>query len=215
MSDLAMMTSDTAVDTASTDAVDTLSPLQQFRADAWTLLGSLLSQPPSNALLQWLDSIELNDDQHSSMREAWGVLQMAARRADPELVAEEYHNLFIGIARGELVPFGSWYMTGFLMEKPLAELRVDLQRLGFERDPDVNEPEDHIAALCQVMAMLVRPDGGEPHAVQREFFERHLGPWWQRFVTDLQSNSTAHFYSAVGRFAELFFAQETLLLQSR
>ncbi|MEH6469775.1 MAG: molecular chaperone TorD family protein [Halopseudomonas sp.] len=215
MSDLAMQTSEST----NTETVQIINPAQQpsplelFRADAYALLGSLLSQPPSRELLQWLDSIELNDDQQSAMREAWGVLQMAARRAEPEQVAEEYHCLFIGIGRGELLPYGSWYMTGFLMEKPLVTLRQDLDALGFERDPEVREPEDHIAALCQVMAMLVGPGTVCQRTAQRQFFERHLAPWWSRFVEDLQASQTAHFYGAVGRFAELFFEQEAMLLE--
>jgi TorA maturation chaperone TorD len=186
--------------------------LDLFRADGYALLGSLLSQPPSVELLEWLAALELADDRQSSMREAWSVLQMAAERAQSERVGDEYHQLFIGIGRGELVPFGSWYMTGFLMEQPLVALRQDLERLGFERDQEVCEPEDHIAALCQVMAELVNPQQGFDRQQQRQFFELHLAPWWARFFDDLQRSKTAHFYSAVGRFAELFFAQEALLL---
>ena len=195
------------------------TPLELFRADAYALLGSLLSQPPTRELLDWLQSIELGEDPNSAMREAWGVLQMAAGRTEPEPVGDEYHQLFIGIGRGELVPYGSWYLTGFLMEKPLVELRQDLEKLGFERDPDVREPEDHIAALCQVMALLVSQQQGheayQGRESQQQFFERHLAPWWKRFCHDLQASNTAHFYSAVGRFAELFFEQEALLLRSR
>ncbi|WP_207802597.1 TorD/DmsD family molecular chaperone [Motiliproteus coralliicola] len=193
-----------------------LSPLDLFRVDAYALLGSLLAQAPTEELLSWLQSIELIDDPQSSMREAWSVLQMAAGRADPDQVSDEYHQLFIGIGRGELLPYGSWYLTGFLMEKPLVELRNDLDALGIERDPEVREPEDHIAALCQVMAMLVSPDqnGGDQGPAQ-QFFERHLATWWRRFSQDLQHSQTAHFYSAVGRFAELFFEQEALLFSRR
>tara|TARA_R110002167_G_scaffold8292_9_gene38484 strand:+ start:637 stop:1302 length:666 start_codon:yes stop_codon:yes gene_type:complete len=220
MSDLMMSAADAvnAVDPLASQAVAVqsaqASPLELFRADAYALLGSLLSQAPSQELLQWLVQIELNEDQLSSMHEAWGVLQMAAGRAFPEQVAEEYHCLFIGVGRGELLPFGSWYLTGFLMEKPLVALRQDLEQLGFERDSDVREPEDHIAALCQVMAMLVSPESGLNRAAQRQFFDRHLAPWWQRFFDDLQASQSAHFYSAVGRFAELFFEQEAQLLSN-
>lgn len=213
MSDLALQTAASSQPLRAETLTPAPTPLQQFRADAYALLGSLLSQPPSSQLLQWLNSIELNDDQLSSMRAAWSVLQMAAERAEPAQVAEEYHALFVGVGRGELLPYGSWYMTGFLMEKPLVALRQDLQQLGFERDPQVREPEDHIAALCQVMGMLVSPESGSDRAVQRQFFERHLAPWWARFVEDLQVSASAHFYSAVGRFAELFFEQEIQFLE--
>ncbi|MEH6651093.1 MAG: molecular chaperone TorD family protein [Motiliproteus sp.] len=201
------------IETQPIERSGSLNPLQQFRSDSYALLGSLLSQSPSQPLLQWLTQVELVDDQQSAMREAWEVLQLAASRAQVEQVSNEYHSLFIGVGRGELLPFASWYMTGFLMEKPLVTLRQDLQQLGFERDPDVREPEDHIAALCQVMAMIGSDDGVD-RAVQQQFFERHLASWWQRFFNDLQTSQTSHFYSAVGRFAELFFEQESLLLQT-
>ena len=45
-----------------------------------------------------------------------------------------------------LLPPSRWYLTGFLMEKPLGVLRDDLRALGFERDPNTKEPEDHVGA---------------------------------------------------------------------
>ena len=191
-----------------------MSDLMMSAADAVNAVDPLASQAVAVQSAQASPLELLNEDQLSSMHEAWGVLQMAAGRAFPEQVAEEYHCLFIGVGRGELLPFGSWYLTGFLMEKPLVALRQDLERLGFERDSDVREPEDHIAALCQVMAMLVSPESGLNRAAQRQFFDRHLAPWWQRFFDDLQASQSAHFYSAVGRFAELFFEQEAQLLSN-
>lgn len=189
-------------------------PYDFFRADAYALLGSLLAQSPSPELLAWLQQIELDDASDAPMREAWSVLQLAAQRADEAQVADEYQTLFIGIGRGELVPFGSWYLTGFLMEKPLVALRSDLAELGFERDPAVKEPEDHIAALCQVMAMLTQPGEGVERPLQQRFFNQHIGAWAQRFFKDLQESPSAHFYSAVGRFGELFAGQEALLLEA-
>ncbi len=186
---------------------------ERFRSDAYALLGSLLVSPPNEALLNWLQNIELDESCDSVMREAWSVLQLAARRADPDMVADEYQNLFIGLGRGELVPFASWYLTGHMMEQPLVVLRHDLQGLGFERDPNVNEPEDHIGALCQVMGMLVDPQDGIDPARIKTFFNQHIQGWSQRFFQDLQNASSAHFYSAVGRFGELFTGQETLLLE--
>ena len=50
---------------------------------------------------------------------------------------------------------GSWYLTGFLMEKPLAVLRDDLTALGLARRDSCGEPEDHLAALCDVMRALL------------------------------------------------------------
>jgi len=185
----------------------------RFRADVYALLGTLLARAPDRELLQWLAALELDEQEGAAMREAWLVLQLAAQRADEAQLADEYQELFIGIGRGELMPYGSWYLTGFLMEKPLVALRNDLGRLGFERQPEVKEPEDHIAALCQVMALLVHPDEGHAPHVPRQFFHAYLQPWSRRLFVDMQNARTAHFYSAVGRFGELFVEQERLLLE--
>ncbi|MEH6628336.1 MAG: molecular chaperone TorD family protein [Motiliproteus sp.] len=184
-----------------------------FRSDSYALLASLMAAPADHKLLQWLQQIELDDNQNSQMHQAWSVLQLAASRADAAQIEEEYQQLFIGIGRGELVPFGSWYLTGFLMEKPLVQLRMDLQRLGFERDPDVCEPEDHIAALCEVMAVMANPVEGFSRSDIEGFYNQNLGCWVQRFFVDLQNAKNAHFYSAVGRFGEIFAGMENLYLE--
>ncbi len=184
-----------------------------FRADAYALLARLLAAPADQQLLQWLQQIELDDNQDSQMHQAWSVLQLAAKRADVAQIEEEYQQLFIGIGRGELVPFGSWYLTGFLMEKPLVQLRMDLKSLGFERDEDVCEPEDHIAALCEVLAIMVNPAEGYSREQIEGFFNQHLGCWAQRFFVDLQNSKHAHFFSAVGRFGEVFAGMESLHLE--
>jgi TorA maturation chaperone TorD len=116
--------------------------------------------------------------------------------------------LFIGLGRGELVPYGSWYVTGFLMERPLAELRVDLKRLGMERQEDVHEPEDHVAALCETMSLLVLSGDEAPFDEQREFFSKHLAPWIGRFFGDLAAAPSAHFYRSVGLLGERFMEVE-------
>ncbi|MCW8886358.1 MAG: molecular chaperone TorD family protein, partial [Motiliproteus sp.] len=184
-----------------------------FRSDAYALLARLLAAPADEQLLNWLQQIELDENQDSLMNEAWTVLQLAASRAHPDQIAEEYQQLFIGIGRGELVPFGSWYLTGFLMEKPLVQLRHDLKQLGFERDEEVCEPEDHMAALSEVMAVLVNPEEGFTKDQQQTFYNLHVGCWSQRFFIDLQNAKNAHFYSAVGRFGEIFTGMESLLLE--
>lgn len=130
--------------------------------------------------------------------------------ADQESLGHEYHDLFIGVGRGELQPFGSFYLTGFLNEKPLAELRHDLDDLGFERAMGVAEPEDHIAALCDVMSQLV--DGtaaGEFTLYEQErFFATHMKPWAGKFFADLQAAKKADLYRTIGRIGEVFMTIE-------
>ncbi|RDL29093.1 TorD/DmsD family molecular chaperone [Photobacterium damselae] len=179
-----------------------------LRIEIYNLLAHLLRQSPSQYVLDWLADLDVegtNDPHQSSMAAAWPLLKLAAQKATPIAVAEEYQDLFIGIGRGDVVPYGSWYLTGSLMEMPLAHLRSDLKQLGYERNESVKEPEDHIAALLEVMAMLV--EGGDEH-LQRTFFNRHLAPWCEKVSTDIKTAKSAVFYTAVGELALQFLTVE-------
>ncbi|MGR5240949.1 hypothetical protein A9D46_03755 [Photobacterium damselae subsp. damselae] len=179
-----------------------------LRIEIYNLLAHLLRQSPSQDVLDWLADLDVegtNDPHQSSMAAAWPLLKLAAQKATPIAVAEEYQDLFIGIGRGDVVPYGSWYLTGSLMEMPLAHLRSDLKQLGYERNESVKEPEDHIAALLEVMAMLV--EGGDEH-LQRTFFNRHLAPWCEKVSTDIKTAKSAVFYTAVGELALQFLTVE-------
>lgn len=172
---------------------------QQYRAGAYSLLANLLRNSPDNSMLVQVAALATADAEKSDeLALSMSMLGLAARNVTDIDVDDEFHALFIGLGRGEMVPYGSWYLTGFLMEKPLSLLRDDLKVLGFQRDENVKEPEDHVAALCEVMAMLVT----EQHsiAVQINFFETHIAPWFERFFADLSQAQTAVFYRAVGRF---------------
>lgn len=184
------------------------------RANAYSLLGAMLSAPPDEKLLDLLRQIEPESGNgERAMASVWACLRLAGERAAVDALDDEYHALFIGVGRGEVVPYGSWYMTGFLMDRPLAILRGDLAELGFERQDDVKEPEDHIAALCETMALLIT---NEEHdiAVQRRFFQAHVEPWAKSFFLDLQKATSARFYKAVGQFGEQFidFEQKYLTM---
>ena len=182
------------------------------RANAYSLLARLLVAPPDDSVLAMLRGIDPLADAEADMAGAWQALRLAAERTDVAALDDEYHDLFIGIGRGELVPYGSWYLTGFMMDQPLAVLRTDLAALGFERQDEVKEPEDHVAALCEVMAMLAGE--GEPFDVQQRFYQRHLDGWITTFCLDLQKAKTARFYRAVGTLAEAFFRVERKYLTS-
>jgi TorA maturation chaperone TorD len=193
-------------------SANAVSSEDQERAQVYALLGSLLGGPPQEALLTALRQIEAPaSEAGQDMAAAWGSLKQAAVRAQVVAVADEYQELFIGVGRGELVPYGSWYVTGFLMEKPLAELRVDLKRYGFERREGVSEPEDHVSALCETMGLMLN-SGEVPLDTQRQFFEKHIGPWMGRFFSDLTSARSASFYRAVGLLGERFLEVERTYL---
>ena len=197
------------VDAVSQPRVEPPVDEDDARADVYALLGALLAKPPDTAFIEQLRQIPVvasTDD--NTLTAAWATLKMAAARAQPNALKEEYHDLFIGLGRGELVPYGSWYVTGFLMEKPLAELRIDLERFGLERQESVYEPEDHAGALCETMSLLVLSAESISLAQQRAFFERHVAPWMGRFFGDLASAKAARFYRAVGLLGERFIEIE-------
>jgi TorA maturation chaperone TorD len=194
------------------DATMKVAPISDedsVRANLYGLLGHLLAGPPDADLLATLGRAVPHAAADTLLNAALGMLAVAAGRSSVEALRDEYQVLFIGLGRGEVVPYGSWYLTGFLMEQPLAALRNDLRRLGIERRDDVHEPEDHAAALCDAMSLLIDSDEPAAVSVQRQFFAQHLEPWLGRFFRDLQQAPSAHFYRAVGQLGEQFIDVET------
>ncbi len=179
-----------------------------LRARVYVLIAQLLAAPPGVDLLAQLSSLDSHaDPQAPRMMRAWALLALAARESDAALVEDEYHQLFIGLGRGELVPYASWYLTGFLMERPLSELRQRLASLGLERAHGVHDPEDHIAALCEVMALLISDSAYGPE-VEQEFCRQHLLPWAGRFFEDLEQSTSGCFYHSVARLGAEFMVME-------
>ena len=187
-----------------------MAPLDEDRArgNVYALLGHLLAGPPDTATLQMLREITPEPGDESLFAASWQMLAVAAKRAAPAALQDEYDALFIGVGRGEVVPYGSWYLTGFLMEQPLAQLRGDLRTLGIERQAGVHEPEDHAAALCDTMALLITGENPATLEQQHDFFERHLQTWLPKFFRDLQQAPSARFYRAVGQLGEQFIGVE-------
>ena len=175
----------------------------RLRAQWYSLLARVLRAPPDGACLKALAGLEGDD---SDFGHAVAALAEAAAGASAESVDQEFFDLFIGVGKGELLPYGSYYLTGFLYEKPLARLRGDMRRLGIARADEVSEPEDHIAALMEMMSGLITGAFGEPAALsaQRRFFEAHLGCWAPRFFEGLEETPRADLYKPVSRIGRIF-----------
>jgi TorA maturation chaperone TorD len=176
------------------------------RGREYALLSVLLARAPDRSLLERL--ADLPGDS-SPLGVVHAALAEAAGRASAERVEREYFDLFIGLGRGELLPYGSYYLSGFLHERPLARLRAHLARLGIERAQGQAEPEDHGAILCEVMAGLA--NGALPAAAgaDRDVFEQHLAPWIGRFFADLERAEAADFYRTVGALGRTWIEIET------
>jgi len=185
---------------------DTLDEVDVARAREYALLATLLGRSPDALLLQRL--AQLRGDA-TPLGLAHAALGEAAQRSEQERVGREYFNLFIGLGRGELLPYASYYLTGFLYERPLARLRADLKRFGIEAAPEQSEPEDHAAILCEIMAALVGKETSAPVGADKDIFEKHLAPWIGRFFADLERSPTADFYACVGALGRTFMEIET------
>ncbi|MDC5855995.1 TorD/DmsD family molecular chaperone [Vibrio europaeus] len=176
---------------------------QTIRADIYLLLSSLYRQQPSTELIAFLSQLE-TEQAESAMQVAWHKVKSAAIESSQEQLEDEYQELFIGIGRGEVVPFASWHLTGSLMEKPLASIRHDLELLGLEREEQVKEPEDHFSALCEVMSVLTE----EEEELQRVFFNKHLGTWFNSLVKQVKEAKNASFYLTVAELTNAFMTLE-------
>ena len=176
------------------------------RSREYALLATLLSRSPDAELLGRLAHLRADA---SPLGIAHAALGEAAARADAERVGREYFDLFVGLGRGELLPYASYYLTGFLHERPLARLRDDIKRIGIEQTEGQSEPEDHAAILCEVMAALAGGEIDAPAGADREIFEKHMAPWMGRLFADLESSKTADFYARVGTLGRTFMDIET------
>ena len=187
-------------------ATGDVDEIDAARAQEYALLAALLARAPDAALLKRLS--ELRGDA-TPLGVAHVALAEAASKANVEQIEREYFDLFIGIGRGELMPYGSYYLTGFLHEKPLARLRAELATLGIERAEGEVEPEDHAAILCEIMSGLASRRLGTHPGADEKIFENHMAPWIGRFFNDLERADAANFYRSVGSLGRVFIDIET------
>src|SRR5215468_635567 len=195
-----------AIATASAADVD---EIDVARGREYALLSVLLARAPDQSLLERLANLSGDS---TPLGVAHAALAQAASQTSTAQVEREYFHLFIGLGRGELLPYGSYYLSGFLHERPLARLRAHLARLGIERTEGETEPEDHAAILCEIMAGLANGQLPATPGADREVFEQHLLPWIGRFFADLERAEAANFYRSVGVLGRVFIEIETAAL---
>lgn len=180
-----------------------IAPEEQARADFYGLLARLFYGPPDASLLKAIAGETLEGD----LGTAWGELARAAAAADPEAVREEYETVFVGTGKAPVTLYTSSYTIRYSNEAPLAELRGVLAGLGLARRSEATEPEDHIAALCDVMRHLVAKQQKDL-AEQARFFNRWIRPTVEPLCDAIDHNGLAAFYKRVAHFAKSFFQLE-------
>jgi TorA maturation chaperone TorD len=185
--------------------MQSLDEIDMARAQEYALLSNLLLHSPSAEFLQRLTVLR---GDATELGRAHAALGEAASRAEAHAVAREHFTLFSGLGRGELLPYASYYLTGFVQGRPLANLRQALAQLGIERTDGQSEPEDHAAILLEIMAGFAGGSLEAPAGAEREFFSAHLAPWITRFFADLERSPSATFYSSVGGLGRTFMEIE-------
>ncbi|MCI5041610.1 MAG: molecular chaperone TorD family protein [Donghicola eburneus] len=185
-----------------------ITPEDKLRAELYDFLAALLANPPTEGLLR--NTAKLTGDE-TDLGQGIQTLATLAGKTSAKAAEREFNTLFIGIGRGELLPYASYYMTGFLNEKPLASLRRDMAEQQIRRAPNVYEPEDNIASLMEMMAGLIEGRFGAPASIgqQQTFFNRHIAPWASPFFADLEKAQNSVLYAPVGTVGKVFMQIET------
>lgn len=178
-----------------------------MRAQLYGLVANFMSSPPTAELLKIGAGLSGDD---TPLGKAVATFAHLCERSNVDAVSEEYHDLFIGVARGELLPYASYYLTGFLNEKPLAKLRNDMDLLGIERDESATEPEDHVASIFDIMAGLIDGRFGEASSLdeQQKFYDAHITSWAPYFFRDLENAKSSVLYSGLGSIGRVFLEIE-------
>jgi TorA maturation chaperone TorD len=199
---------------------EALPPEDQARADFYALLGALYAGGPDAALLRAIATapalgtpmfIDREAAKAMELAAAWDRLRAASAAMTEEAAAQEYVDLFVGVGKCEVNLHGSHWLTGFMMDRPLAQLRATLAELGLERKVHAALVEDHLSALCETMRLLIGGGAGRTPAdtaMQRRFFAAHIEPWIARCLAAIQVHAIANYYRRVAEFTECFMALE-------
>jgi TorA maturation chaperone TorD len=178
--------------------VPTLPPEEAARANFYGVLARLFAAPPDAALLKALAAAGGLAAEDDALAGPWNELARAAAAADAEAVREEYETAFVGVGKAPVTLYVSAYSVRFTNESPLVALRGELAALGLSRRSETNEPEDHVAALCEVMRLLIAEEKVNLE-VQRRFFQRWIWPIVQPLCSAIESSELTAFYRTVSR----------------
>jgi len=185
-----------------------LTPEDRTRCDFYALLARLYADGPDARLLKAIAAAAPMPGD-TPLAAAWNRLVAASGVMDADAGAQEYTDLFIGVGKCEINLHASYWISGFMMEKPLVDLRADLAGLGLARRPEVAMLEDHLSALCETMRLLIAGQdarGPAPIATQRAFFERHIACWAFSCCTAIQESAIANYYARVAELTAQYLA---------
>ncbi|MGH7831992.1 MAG: TorD/DmsD family molecular chaperone [Candidatus Binatia bacterium] len=199
--------------------------LLSFRQGYYELLVSLFRKEPDDEILLRLSAgiderIEAARNLNPRLADGWEGLRSFFNRTPPEDVSEtvsdEYTRLFIGPHGAEVNPYESFYLTGRLLDRPLADIRAFLKAIGIEKLEEYPEPEDFLAFQLEVMRWLI---GKQTAAVdpqdetrflrlQADFLNDHLLVWAPACAQDIERAESAKFYQAAAKILQGFLELE-------
>jgi len=185
-----------------------LEPEEQARADWYALLAALFQQPPSADLMRQIASAPL--DSSTALGHQFSELAQACSQMEQDAIRQEFDALFLGVGRPEVFLQASYYLTGFLHERPLANLRERMAGLGVVRGSELSLTEDHVGVLCELMRFLIAAENSAPTsvAVQHEIFNEYIAPCFEALCDAIERSESGNFYRQVGRLAKEFFSIE-------
>lgn len=185
-----------------------LEPEEQARADWYALLAALFQQPPSVDLMRQIASAPL--DSSTTLGHQFSELAQSCAQMEQDAIRQEFDALFLGVGRPEVFLQASFYLTGFLHERPLANLRERMAGLGVVRGSELSLTEDHFGVLCELMRFLIAAENSAPTSVaaQQEIFNEYIAPCFEALCDAIERSESGNFYRQVGRVAKEFFSIE-------
>jgi TorA maturation chaperone TorD len=187
-----------------------LSAEDRGRADIYALLARLLHAAPDARLLNTL-ALAPPLDGEPALSKAWADLVAASAAFDAEAALDEFEALFGGVGRARVSVFAGFYASDSLAQHPRVKLIADMAALGLSRQAGSTEPEDHFAAVLDVMRILGAGGAGRESATvaaQKAFFAGHLARSLPKFLVALEGAEGANYYRRVAAFARAFAAIE-------
>jgi TorA maturation chaperone TorD len=201
-------------ESSATEVGDVGLPEDLARADLYGLIARLFHEAPDQELLdQIVSSIPEGQEAQSEaapLARVWQNLVEMAKANPAKAWQDEFDQNFISVGRPIIILNGSFYMAGYLNERPLVEIRRALDAFGLESAEEISETEDHISALCEVMRYLIAGDDVEISNLtkQRVFFNDHIRPWHDDLFDAIDAVSEMRLYHSVASLAREFLAIE-------
>ncbi|MEY4524018.1 MAG: hypothetical protein RIR27_1094, partial [Pseudomonadota bacterium] len=119
-----------------TEVGDVGLPEDLARADLYGLIARLFHEAPDQELLdQIVSSIPEGQEAQSEdapLARVWQNLVEVAKANPAKAWQDEFDQNFISVGRPIIILNGSFYMAGYLNERPLVEIRRALDAFGLE-----------------------------------------------------------------------------------